>query len=63
MDEFEKLWSSQDAAEEKVDEKTPEYLIRDAEGYYSILADLVILYTHAVLGDPLVEEKEYFEGE
>lgn len=59
MDEFERLFAEEMAvdepAEEDLDEKTPEHLIREGHARFRMMASLLLVQFHTQYGEPMTE--------
>lgn len=60
MDEFERMFAEEmgeavDPNEEDLDEKTPEYLIREGYARYKLLCNILLVYFHAQHGESMAE--------
>ena len=61
MDEFERMFAEEmavdgdDPGEEELDEKTPEYLIREGHTRYKLLSSMLLVYFHAQHGESMAE--------
>ena len=71
MEEFDELWNEDeieaDPSQGDLDQKTPDYLIRDAKAKYHLLMSMALVYLHARHGESMgklcsvQEEKEEIE--
>ena len=57
MEEFDAMWKEDEEVgeDEKNDEETPEYMIRNGIARYELLASILLHYFHAKHGEPMGE--------
>ena len=60
INDFEKMWDSQqdvsnDPKQSELDERTPEYMIKDGIARYKLLTSFLAVYFHAKHGEPMTE--------